>query len=122
MKLRPPKCKGLDPVAVYWIDAAGSREHLVVPEPCVTFGVISEITDDYIRIAAEISRVDHTEQWSPRDFTVIPAGMVLAVKKLIKIREPHEVYELVRARKVKRGRAKGRGSATTRSRRAKDTT
>ena len=98
----------LEPVAVYWLDAAGSRDHEVVPEPRVTFGVIVEMTDHHIRIAGETGRVDRQhEPFMNSDFTVVPAGMVLAVKRLRKIHEPSVVAEWVRTHpKRKRGRAK----------------
>lgn len=75
------------PVAVYWLDACGSREDQAVdPIPSVTLGFITEMTDQKLTVASELNEDE------PRDFTTIPRGMVICVKKLRKIHTPQDVH------------------------------
>ena len=88
----------LEPVAVYWLDAAGHRhDEDLQPIPTVTFGIIVEVTEEFVRLAAESGGPASDREDS--DFTVIPRGMVLAIKHLTKVQPPVAVYEYVRDKK-----------------------
>lgn len=81
-------------VVLLWTDAAFHAEHAdsLLPIPALTFGVVWEETDDYIKIASEIFA-----DGEARSFCVVPKGAMSPVViplKHLKIPKEFIQYQL----------------------------